>query len=159
MIITGVETVPPRIPFRAGTQSDDSAWGDSNLPAVDSLQVRVTTDQGLTGWGEAFGFRAVASAKLAVDQLIAPLCTGQDASQIETLMSGVRRSFMCSDVVGLSPSVSLRLISRCGISQERQRICQFARCSAAVEPIWHAMPASLVTPMPHWCETRCGGQP
>jgi L-alanine-DL-glutamate epimerase-like enolase superfamily enzyme len=53
----------------------------------------VTTDQGLTGWGEAFGFRAVASAKLSVDQLIAPLCIGQDAFRIEALMSEVQKKF------------------------------------------------------------------
>ena len=53
MIITGVETVPLRIPFKAGNKSDASAWGDSNLPAADSLLVKVTTDQGLTGWGES----------------------------------------------------------------------------------------------------------
>jgi L-alanine-DL-glutamate epimerase-like enolase superfamily enzyme len=47
------------------------------LPAADSVLVKVTTDQGLEGWGEAFGFRAVASAKLAVDELIAPICIGQ----------------------------------------------------------------------------------
>jgi L-alanine-DL-glutamate epimerase-like enolase superfamily enzyme len=91
MIITGIETVPLRIPFKAGTKSDASAWGDSNLPAADSLLVKVTTDLGLVGWGEAFGFRAVASAKLAVDQLIAPLCVGQDATRIEPLMLDVQR--------------------------------------------------------------------
>ena len=91
MIITGIETVPLRIPFRAGTKSDASAWGDSNLPAAGSLLVRVTTDQGLAGWGEAFGFRAVASAKLAIDQLIAPLCVGQDATRIEPLMLEVQK--------------------------------------------------------------------
>ncbi len=41
MIITGIETVPLRIPFKAGTKSDASAWGDSNLPAADSLLVKV----------------------------------------------------------------------------------------------------------------------
>jgi L-alanine-DL-glutamate epimerase-like enolase superfamily enzyme len=56
MIITGIETVPLRIPFKAGTKSGASAWGDSNLPSADSLLVKVTTDQGLVGWGEAFGF-------------------------------------------------------------------------------------------------------
>jgi L-alanine-DL-glutamate epimerase-like enolase superfamily enzyme len=91
MIITSVETVPLRIPFKAGTKSDASAWGDSNLPAADSLLVKVTTDQGLVGWGEAFGFRAVASAKLAIDQLIAPLCVGQDATRIEPLMLDVQK--------------------------------------------------------------------
>lgn len=91
MVITGIETVPLRIPFKAGTKSDASAWGDSNLPAADSLLVKVTTDQGLVGWGEAFGFRAVASAKLAVDQLIAPLCVGQDATRIEALMLDIQQ--------------------------------------------------------------------
>lgn len=91
MIITGIETIALRIPFKAGTKSDASAWGDSNLPAADSLLVRVTTDQGLVGWGEAFGFRAVASAKLAVDQLIGPLCIGRDATRIESLMLEVQK--------------------------------------------------------------------
>jgi len=56
MSIAGIEAIPLRIPFKAGTKSDASAWGDSNLPAADSLLVKVTTDQGLVGWGEAFGF-------------------------------------------------------------------------------------------------------
>jgi L-alanine-DL-glutamate epimerase-like enolase superfamily enzyme len=91
MIITGVEPIALRIPFKAGIKSDASAWGDSNLPVADSLLVKVTTDQGLVGWGEAFGFRAVASAKLAVDRLIAPLCIGQDATRIEPLMLEVQK--------------------------------------------------------------------
>jgi L-alanine-DL-glutamate epimerase-like enolase superfamily enzyme len=91
MIITEIETVPLRIPFKPGIRSDASAWGDSNLPAADALLVKVTTDQGLVGWGEAFGFRAVASAKLAVDQLIAPLCVGKDATRIEPLMLEVQK--------------------------------------------------------------------
>ena len=91
MIITAVETFPLRIPLKAGSKSDASAWGDRNLPAVDSLLVKVTTDQGLEGWGEAFGFRAVASAKLAVDELIAPLCIGQDATRIGPLMLEVQK--------------------------------------------------------------------
>ncbi len=30
--------------------------GDKGLPVQDSLVVRGTSDQGLEGWGEAFGF-------------------------------------------------------------------------------------------------------
>jgi L-alanine-DL-glutamate epimerase-like enolase superfamily enzyme len=91
MIIAKIETFPLRIPFKAGSKSDASAWGDRNLPAADSLLVKVTTDQGLEGWGEAFGFRAVTSAKLAVDELIAPLCVGQDATRIGPLMLEVQK--------------------------------------------------------------------
>jgi len=50
------------------------------------LLVKVITDQGLEGWGETFGFRAVSTAQLAIDELIAPLCIGRDAKQIGSLM-------------------------------------------------------------------------
>jgi L-alanine-DL-glutamate epimerase-like enolase superfamily enzyme len=46
------------------------------LPGADSLLVKVTTDRGLEGWGG--GFRAVRSAKLAIEELIAPLCIGKN---------------------------------------------------------------------------------
>ena len=50
----------------------------------------------MEGWGEAFGFRAVRSAKLAVEELIAPLCIGctalgKDATQITPLMLEVQK--------------------------------------------------------------------
>jgi L-alanine-DL-glutamate epimerase-like enolase superfamily enzyme len=91
MIIAKIETFPLRIPFKPGTASADAAWGGKDLPAADSLLVKVTTDDGLEGWGEAFGFRAVPSAKLAVDELIAPLCIGEDATQIAPLMLDVQK--------------------------------------------------------------------
>jgi len=90
MIISRIECVPLRIPLKP-TRSAASAWGDSGLPAADSLLVKVTTDQGLEGWGEAFGFRAAPSVKLAVDELIAPLCIGKDAAQIAPLMLDVQK--------------------------------------------------------------------
>jgi L-alanine-DL-glutamate epimerase-like enolase superfamily enzyme len=91
MIIANIETFPLRIPFRSGTQAAASAWGDKGLPVADSLLVRVTTDQGLEGWGETFGFRAASSAQLAIDELITPLCIGRDATQIGPLMLDVQK--------------------------------------------------------------------
>src|SRR5215471_21565512 len=91
MNIGKIDTVPLHIPFRPGSLSAEAAWGSKDLPAADSLLVKVTTDDGLEGWGEAFGFRAVASAKLAVDELIAPICIGQDATRIGPLMLDVQR--------------------------------------------------------------------
>ena len=46
----------------------------------------------MEGWGEAFGFRAVRSAKLAVEELIASLCIGKDATQITPLMLEVQKN-------------------------------------------------------------------
>jgi L-alanine-DL-glutamate epimerase-like enolase superfamily enzyme len=91
MIIAKIEAFPLHIPFKRGTKSAAAAWGDQDLPASDSLLVKVTTSQGLEGWGEAFGFRAVRSAKLAIDELIAPTCIGRDATQIVPLMLDVQK--------------------------------------------------------------------
>jgi len=93
MIISQIETFPLRIPFkRGGTSAAPTAWGGKDLPAADSLLVKVTTDQGLEGWGEAFGFRTVMSAKLAIDELIAPLCIGKEAGRIAPLMLDVQKA-------------------------------------------------------------------
>jgi L-alanine-DL-glutamate epimerase-like enolase superfamily enzyme len=91
MIIGKIEAFPLHIPFKRGSKSADAAWGDKDLPASDSLLVKVTINEGLEGWGEAFGFRAVRSAKLAIDELIAPMCVGRDATQIAPLMLDVQK--------------------------------------------------------------------
>jgi L-alanine-DL-glutamate epimerase-like enolase superfamily enzyme len=84
-VVATIETIPLRIPLKVDSLPGASLWGDP-LTAADSLLVKVTTRDGVEGWGEAFGFRAVDSAKLAVDQLITPLCIGQDATRIGPLM-------------------------------------------------------------------------
>jgi L-alanine-DL-glutamate epimerase-like enolase superfamily enzyme len=91
MIINRIEAIPLSIPFKPGDRTDAAAWGDKDLPTADSLLVKVTTDDGLVGWGETFGFRAVATTKLAIDQMIAPLCIGQDAAAIAPLMLDVQK--------------------------------------------------------------------
>ena len=91
MIIDRIEAIPLSIPFKPGTQSDAAAWGDKNLGSVASLLVKVTTGDGLVGWGETFGFGVVPSAKLAIDRMIAPLCVGQNAAQIAPLMLDVQK--------------------------------------------------------------------
>lgn len=90
MIITRIETFPLRIPFKPGNRSAASAWGPKGLHAVDSLLVRVATDQGLEGWGEAFGFTGAPVTQRAVDAVIAPLCVGRDATRIGPLMGEVQ---------------------------------------------------------------------
>ena len=92
MLITGIETIPLTIPFKPGEASAASVWGPENLPAVDSLLVKVTTDQGYDGWGEAFGLRAVTTTQRAIEELIAPLCIGRDASRIAPLMLEVQET-------------------------------------------------------------------
>lgn len=97
MIITGIQALPLRIPFKPGDRSAAPAWGPEDLNVVDSLLVKVTTDQGLEGWGEAFGYRGVPVTQRAIDEVIAPLCIGQDATRIAGLMREVQGQL---DVLG-----------------------------------------------------------
>jgi L-alanine-DL-glutamate epimerase-like enolase superfamily enzyme len=80
--IADIETFPLRIPYREDT--------GKARPPVDSLLVKVTTRRGHQGWGEAFGFEATPVTRRAVEDLIAPLCTGQDPARIGPLMRAVQ---------------------------------------------------------------------
>jgi L-alanine-DL-glutamate epimerase-like enolase superfamily enzyme len=86
MVITGIETVHLSIPFKPGRRSGAPSWSSAGPPAVDSLLVKVMTDEGYEGWGETIGFQAAASTQRVIDDLIAPLCIGEDATMIASLM-------------------------------------------------------------------------
>jgi L-alanine-DL-glutamate epimerase-like enolase superfamily enzyme len=90
MIIIKIEAFQLRIPLQPGNRSAASTWGPEGLHAVDSLPVNVTTDQGLEGWSESFGFTGVPVTQRTVDAVIAPLCIGQDSTRIDPLMGAVQ---------------------------------------------------------------------
>jgi L-alanine-DL-glutamate epimerase-like enolase superfamily enzyme len=60
--------------------------------SIDMLLVRVETDAGITGWGEAFGHRVFPATRAAIDTLLGPLCIGRDPSQIEALADDLQRA-------------------------------------------------------------------
>lgn len=82
MKITRVEPILIRLPFQPQSRSG----GRLALDGMDTLFVRVDTDEGVTGWGEAFGFKLCATTRTAIETLIAPLCVGRDPSDIAALM-------------------------------------------------------------------------
>jgi L-alanine-DL-glutamate epimerase-like enolase superfamily enzyme len=86
MIIDRIDAFPLTIPFGAGA----ALPGPGRPPGVTSLLVRVTTDEGHEGWGEAFGFEAAQVTRRALEDLVAPLCAGQDATRIGPLMRALQ---------------------------------------------------------------------
>jgi D-galactarolactone cycloisomerase len=82
MKITRVEPILINLPF----QPQSRGGGRLALQGMDTLFVRVDTDEGLTGWGEAFGFKLCPATRWAIEALIAPLCIGRDAIDIAGLM-------------------------------------------------------------------------
>ena len=90
MKITHVEAIPLSIPFRFG----GSAYrlGASSRLALDFCLVRVDTDDGLTGWGEAFAYSSRSAVVAAVRDMVAPLAIGQDAADIAGLGHKLQQS-------------------------------------------------------------------
>ncbi|OBK89053.1 mandelate racemase/muconate lactonizing enzyme family protein [Mycolicibacter sinensis] len=88
-VIADIEAIPLRIPLKPDLPGA-ALWGET-LSAADSLLVKVTTDDGVVGWGEAFGLRATGLAKDALEDLVAPLCIGHDAADIAALTDRVQR--------------------------------------------------------------------
>ena len=56
--------------------------GGQDWTTLDMLLVRIETDAGLVGWGEAFGHGAIPATKAALDTLVAPFLLGRNATQI-----------------------------------------------------------------------------
>jgi L-alanine-DL-glutamate epimerase-like enolase superfamily enzyme len=57
-----------------------------------SLLVRVDTEDGLVGWGEAFGFGSIATARTAVDTLVGPLAVGRSFEDPAVLYEDIART-------------------------------------------------------------------
>ena len=85
MKIRAIETIVLRIPYTSGGPSDTEVWGGKAWQTADVLLVSISTDAGITGWGEAFGYNVIPATKVAIDQILAPMCIGRDALAIESL--------------------------------------------------------------------------
>lgn len=86
MKIAAIESIVLRIPYTSGGSADTEVWGGKAWQTADALLVKVVTDDGVTGWGEAFGYNVIPATKAAIDQIIAPMCLGRDPRAIEALM-------------------------------------------------------------------------
>jgi D-galactarolactone cycloisomerase len=89
VIITEVEAIHCALPFTY--HRPPSATGSPSWPTLDVLLIRIETDDGVEGWGEAFGFLSCATTRRAVETLIAPLCIGKDPRDITGLMDEITR--------------------------------------------------------------------
>ena len=59
--------------------------------SFETLLVKVETDSGITGWGEAFPHRVWPAIKSLIETLIAPVCIGAEATDISALMAKLFR--------------------------------------------------------------------
>src|SRR5471030_3264224 len=90
MKITKVETIVVNMPMVIAGKVMPKQGGVART-SMDTLLVRIDTDQGVTGWGEGFGHRIFTATKAALDSFIGPLCVGRDPSQIAALVDELQR--------------------------------------------------------------------
>src|SRR5712692_9111378 len=97
MKITRVESIVLNLPMVIDGATP--ILGGKARTSIDMLLVRVDTDAGVTGWGEAFGHRIFPATRAALDTLVGPMFIGRDPSQIlahndeiQRVLHGVGRS-------------------------------------------------------------------
>lgn len=80
MIITDIKTHRLIIPFNMDTVP--STWKDSGLPQV---IVEICTDEGVTGYGEAFALGLAQTVTTIINEILTPLLIGKDPRAISHL--------------------------------------------------------------------------
>ncbi len=84
MKITRVSGVVYRQELRPG--APQPKFAGEGRSAFETLLVKVETEAGITGWGEAFPHRVWRAVLSLLDTLIAPACIGAEATDIPALM-------------------------------------------------------------------------
>jgi L-alanine-DL-glutamate epimerase-like enolase superfamily enzyme len=93
MLIRDIRAHHIRIPYDAGVASFKQ--GASAISALDIVMIEVTTDTGLTGWGDAFSYVCPRTTFAAISEMIAPQAKGQqvpDAAGIPAFMEQIQRN-------------------------------------------------------------------
>ena len=90
MKIARIDTIPLAIPHEHG--GPPPAWGGQAWEALNILLVRVETDDGAVGWGEAFSYNCMPAVQAMVDATVAPILIGRDATNITSLMRELQQA-------------------------------------------------------------------
>jgi len=90
MKITNVEPILIHVPYEHGAPKPPMGSGEIRT-SMDAILVRVETDCGITGWGEAFGFATTPVTIPAIREAIAPRAVGHDPTDIDGLTNRIKR--------------------------------------------------------------------
>ena len=90
MKITRVDTIALAIPHEH--DGPPPAWGGQAWEALNILLVRVETQDGAIGWGEAFSYNCMPAVQAVIDKTIAPILIGRDATTITSIMRDLQQA-------------------------------------------------------------------
>lgn len=100
MKIKAIDAIQLRIPFEdggSGLGMTPQRWN-----VFDMVLVRVETESGLVGWGEAFAYFCRRSVASLIEELIAPALVGRDASDPAALNDEMQRRFVLFGRYGIT---------------------------------------------------------
>lgn len=90
MEITKIEPILIQVPYEHGAPKPAMGSGEVR-ENMDAILLRVETDAGITGWGEAFGFATTPVTIPAITGAIAPRALGRDPADIEGITTTIKR--------------------------------------------------------------------
>ncbi len=93
MTIAQIEIVRLSIPFETGGPRNGIRPGMPPWRNLETLMVRVVTEDGLEGWGEAFGHFSNPATAAALQTLIVPWCLHRDEADIAGTLDAAQRAF------------------------------------------------------------------
>jgi L-alanine-DL-glutamate epimerase-like enolase superfamily enzyme len=88
MTIRSVTPIALDLPFEVGGPKSQFAGRPRQMAM---LLVRVETDDGIVGWGDAFGYAVWPVTRTAIQTLIAPMAVGRNEDDIDALMNDLQR--------------------------------------------------------------------
>lgn len=88
MTIKSIDTIALDLPYEIHGPRPLFAGASRNM---DILLVRVETEDGVVGWGEAFGYGVWPATRAALHSLVKPLAMGRDERDIAGLMGDLNR--------------------------------------------------------------------
>ncbi|MBR1225180.1 mandelate racemase/muconate lactonizing enzyme family protein [Bradyrhizobium sp. AUGA SZCCT0176] len=88
MKIKTIEPIVLKIPFDAGASSQ--GFGDKPWTSYDMLVVRIETDNGLVGWGEAWGYGIIPATRTTIADIVSPHLIGREVAGFSAMLDEVR---------------------------------------------------------------------
>jgi L-alanine-DL-glutamate epimerase-like enolase superfamily enzyme len=84
----------------------DGGAGEGLTPtpwrSLEVVLIRVETDTGLVGWGEAFGYFCSRAVKSVIDRMIVPAMTGQKFTDPRTMITALQRKLVLFGRYGIT---------------------------------------------------------
>jgi len=87
--IAEVKAIPLEIPFSHGGNA--AGWTGSAWTSLATTLVKVSTDTGLVGYGEAFSYNCQRPVQAAIEDMIAPIVVGREITELTEWMQDLQQ--------------------------------------------------------------------